>query len=150
MNSDKQVELENKLDLIKKELIDLVMDIKNNDFIEKNEIILRLENIINISPTLKCIKKPNPIINKPVSSDLYEINKIIKTDKEHKELDEFLDLKKKQHDELIKIHENNLEQIPLQINKNVDLINDEDNECEETYLSPIFNNSTYIQLKKFN
>lgn len=147
MNLDKQVELENKLELIKKELIELVWNIKNNDSIEKNEIISKLENIINTSSILKYIKKPIPIINDIEPANIYEVSKIIKTDKEHKELEEFLNLKKQQHDDLIKIHENNLEQISTQTN--LDLIN-KDNEYEETYLSPFFNNSTYIQLKKFN
>jgi hypothetical protein len=146
------------LKLIQKELNELVYRIKNDNLIEKSDIIEKLENIIETieqNYKYKKIIKPNPIINQPSLND-FEINNMYKKESDTKELDEFLNFKQNYQEKLIQAHENNLEELPIQNDLTISLTentynyNKTHDYSEETYLSPFLNDSKYIQMKKFN
>lgn len=146
------------LQSIQKELNELLYTIKNDNLIEKSDIIKKIENIIETieqNYKYKKIIKPNPIINQPLLND-FETNYIYKKESETKELDEFLNFKQKHQEKLIQAHENNLEELPIQNDLTINLTengynyNKTHDYSEETYLSPILNDSKYVQMKKFN
>lgn len=132
--------------LIKNELDNLLFDIKNNELIEKNDIINKLENILNLIETNSKKSKPNPIILQPE-----KYNYGIKTNQEieSKKLDNFLNEKKITQEQLILTHERNLDSLPIDNVININ-INRTDNQSEETYWSPIGSDLNYIQMKKFD
>lgn len=142
--------------IVKNELENLLNDVKNDNYLlEKSELTNRLENIIHLINTNSKYEKPKPMISQP---NKYDYNSITKTEFESKKLGNFLNEKKIFHEKLILTHENNLDNLPLDNNINVNLIeydnNDNkfknNNESEEIYWSPILQDSTYIQMKKFN